>query len=97
MTEFEYVPDIDPFGTASILGREPIEVARKILYAAKRHGPVAAYIDGRGRLTLRAAGVVYPADPPSLWLVGLYNDAASTIRIMEDVELRVAEVRAARG
>lgn len=97
MTEFEHVPEIDPFGTASILGREPIEVARKILYAAKRHGPVEAYIDGRGRVTLRVAGVVYPTEPPSLWLVGLYTDSASTIRIMEDVELRVAEVRAARG
>lgn len=89
--------EIDAFGTASILGREPIEVARKILYAAKLHGPVHVYIDRDGHVIIRRAGIVYPASLPDLWLTGTYTADASTVRVMEDVELRVAEVRAARG
>lgn len=90
------MPRIELFRGDPILGREPIEVARSILYAAKK-GPVEVYIDGSARMAIRSAGVVYADELPALWLVGAYTAGASTVRIMEDVGLRLAEVKAARG
>lgn len=80
-----------------VMGREPIEVARAVLSAARKHGRVELYVDGAGYMAIRDASVVYADDLPALWLVGAYNAKASTVHIMEDLALRLAEVRAARG
>lgn len=90
------LPSIELFHGDPILGRETIEVARSILYAAKK-GPVEVYIDGSARMAIRSSRVVYADELPTLWLVGVYGEDASTVRIMEDVGLRLAEVKAARG
>lgn len=81
----------------SILGREPLEVARAVLLSAKRHGPSSLYVDGQGRMAIRQERVVYSDELPALWLVGTYTADASTVRVMEDLQLRLSEVRAARG
>lgn len=83
--------------SAPILDREPLGVARSVLLSAKKHGPSILYVDGRGRMTIRKSGVVYADDLPPIWLVGAYTANASTVRIMEDLEMRLAEVRAAHG
>lgn len=90
-------PSIHAMGSHDILGREPLEVARAVLYAARENGAVELYVSGAGRMGLRHTGVQYADELPDIWLVGVYNENASTVHIMEDLQLRLAEVRAARG
>lgn len=81
-----------------MIGREPLELARAVVLSAEHNGgPVEVYVDGSYRMCLRRADVVYADELPSLWLVGVYRADVSVVRIMEDLELRFAEVRAARG
>ena len=97
----EYFNSHDPailaLGLESILGREPLEVARAVLNAARKRGTVELYVSGSGRMGLRHSGVQYADELPDIWLVGAYSENASTVHIMEDLQLRLAEVRAARG
>lgn len=90
-------PMIEAVGGSSVLEREPIEVARAVLLAAENHGPIEFYLDGNGRPYMREAGIRYADELPALWLVGTYNKSAGTVRIMEDLQMRLVEVRAAHG
>lgn len=90
------IPVLHAFDGASILGRDPLEVARGVLLASKK-GTIEVYVDGLGRLGLRRSDVVYADSLPAIWFVGTYTTKASAVHIMQDIELRLAEVRVARG
>lgn len=91
------IPSVPAFSAKSVLEREPIELARSVVQSAERNGAVEVYIDGTGRMCVRRSSVIYADELPSLWLVGVYTADVSTVRVMEDICLRLAEVRAANG
>lgn len=90
-------PAIEAFGGSSVLERDPIEVARAVLLAAEKHGAIEFYVDANARPYAREAGIRYADELPALWLVGVYTKDAGAVRIMEDLQMRLAEVRAAHG
>lgn len=91
------LPMIEATGGSSVLEREPIEVARAALLSAEKHGAIEFYVDARGRPYMRQAAVRYADELPAIWLVGTYNKDAGAVRIMEDLQMRLTEVRAAHG
>lgn len=91
------LPAIEAHGSGNALERTPIETARAVLLHAEMHGATEFYVDGQGAVYLRRSVVRYADDLPTLWLVGTYTAESGAVRIVEDLEIRLVEVRASRG